>query len=134
MLRPALAYFALVFGAGFVLGPIRVTWLVPALGARAAELLELPVMGLVVFVVARWVVRRGRLRAAAAAIVGALALLLMVGAELGFAWALQGLSPLAYVASRDPVAGPVYAAMLLWFGAAPAVMARFSGSSASAGW
>jgi hypothetical protein len=130
---PALAYFALVFGAGFVLGPIRVGWLVPQVGARYAELIELPVMAFVVYCAARWVVRRWRLARGPAFVVGGVALSLMVAAELGLAWALQRLSPLDYVASRDVVAGPVYAATLLWFGGAPAVLARVSGSSATAG-
>jgi hypothetical protein len=50
ILKAALLYFAIVFGVGFVLGTIRTLWLVPRLGARAAELLEMPVM-LVVIVV-----------------------------------------------------------------------------------
>lgn len=50
---PALAYFAIVFGIGFLLGSIHVLWLVLQLGVRYAELTELPVMLIAVFFVAR---------------------------------------------------------------------------------
>ena len=50
-------YFGVVFGAGFALGTMRVLWLVPRLGERWAELLEMPVMGLVMFAAARGMVR-----------------------------------------------------------------------------
>jgi hypothetical protein len=52
---PALAYFAIVFGIGFLLGSIRVLWLVPQLGLRYAELAEMPIMLLAIFFAARWV-------------------------------------------------------------------------------
>jgi len=39
ILKAALAYFALVFGAGFMLGPIRILWVAPRLGERMAELM-----------------------------------------------------------------------------------------------
>ena len=51
-------YFAIVFGAGFVFGTVRVMWLVPTVGVRIAELTELPLMLAVVFFAARWVNRR----------------------------------------------------------------------------
>src|SRR5262245_56776337 len=51
-------YFAVVFETGFVLGPIRVPWVVPRVGIRAAELMEMPVMLVVVVLAARWIVRR----------------------------------------------------------------------------
>ncbi len=38
ILKPGVLYFAVVFGVGFVLGPIRILWVVPRLGARMAEL------------------------------------------------------------------------------------------------
>jgi hypothetical protein len=40
ILKAGLLYFALVFGAGFVLGAVRVLWIVSRFGARAAELME----------------------------------------------------------------------------------------------
>jgi malate dehydrogenase len=42
MLKAAVLYFALVFGAGFVLGPIRILWTVPRFGTRMAELMDTP--------------------------------------------------------------------------------------------
>ena len=56
--KAAVAYFALVLGAGFVLGTIRVPFLVPRLGERYAELLEMPIMFVVIVLAARYVVRR----------------------------------------------------------------------------
>lgn len=44
-------YFALVFGAGFVLGTFRVLWVVPSFGTRSAELMETPLMLAVEFTV-----------------------------------------------------------------------------------
>ena len=58
ILKAALLYFAFVFGAGFVLGPIRILWVAPRFGARMAELMEAPIMIAVLFLAARWVVRR----------------------------------------------------------------------------
>jgi len=55
-------YFALVFGAGFMLGPMRILCIAPRLGERTAELLEAPVMLAISILTARWVVRRLRFR------------------------------------------------------------------------
>lgn len=58
ILKAAVLYFALTFGAGFVLGSTRVLWLVSRVGERAAELMELPIMLAVTVLAARWVVGR----------------------------------------------------------------------------
>jgi hypothetical protein len=58
ILKAAVTYFALVFGAGFALGTIRMLWIVPRLGTRMAKVMEPPFMLAVRIVVARWVVRR----------------------------------------------------------------------------
>ena len=58
ILKAGVLYFALVFGAGFALGTIRVLWIVPQFGTRLAELMEAPFMLIVTIASARWVVRR----------------------------------------------------------------------------
>ncbi|MBI5038666.1 MAG: hypothetical protein HZC13_02705 [Nitrospirae bacterium] len=57
ILKSGALYFALTFGAGFVLGSIRVLWAVPRFGEKTAELMETPIMFVVIILTARWVVR-----------------------------------------------------------------------------
>jgi hypothetical protein len=116
-----LVYFGLVFGTGFVLGSIRVPFLVPRLGVRWAELLEAPFMAAATYIAARFVVRRLDVPNTAAhrIAVGLFALSVLVCAELILAALLQRLTPAEYVASRDPVSGPVYFALLGLFAAMP---------------
>ena len=123
-LRPALLYFALVLGTGFVLGTIRVPFLVPRLGERYAELLEMPFMFVAIVLAARFVARRFQLPPSLSMRlkVGFLALALSVGAELLLATVLQSRSLAEFIASRDPVSGSVYLAMLLLFALMPAIL------------
>jgi len=58
IVRAGVLYFALVFGAGFVLGTIRTLWIVPRLGTRMAELMETPIMLVITILAARWTVWR----------------------------------------------------------------------------
>ena len=126
ILQSGLWYFSVVFAAGFMLGPIRVLWLVPRVGERTAELLEAPVMLLVIVFAARWIV--GRFSAPPPAserlAVGGIALLLLLAAELTVVLWLRDLSIAQYTAERDPVAGLVYVAMLGLFGAMPLLVRR----------
>lgn len=125
VLRAGVCYFLIVFGFGFAFGVVRVLLLLPRLGERTAELIEMPLMLAVIFLASRWLVGRwpwlstGRFLAA-----GLLALILLLGAELILAWRLSGLDPLAYAASRDPVSGTAYAVSLLIFALAPAAFRR----------
>jgi len=126
VLKAASLYFALVFGTGFLLGMIRVPFLVPRLGIRSAELIEMPLMLVAIVLAARFVVRVfslpsdgfERIR------VGFLALALVAAAELSFAYLFQGLSPSQYFASRDAVSGLVYLAVLVLFALMPVVVSR----------
>lgn len=124
-LLAALSYFALVMGTGFVLGCIRVPFLVPRIGERYAELLEMPFMLLAILFAARSVVGRfGLTRLAIRLQVGFVALVLSVAAELMLAAALQGVPVARYVASRDPVSGSAYLVMLTLFALMPAIVGR----------
>lgn len=125
-LKAGLAYFAIVFGAGFVLAMIRIPLLEPRLGARWAELIEMPFMLAVIVIAARWVVRRmavppaftARLR------VGLVGLLLLLAFEFGPVLWLRGLTFSEYLATRDPVSGTVYYVMLGVFALLPLWLAR----------
>lgn len=123
-LKAAASYFGLVFGAGFVLGMIRVLLVAPRVGERAAELLEMPFMLAVVIVAARLVERRFALaRSVGVRVrVGAVALALLLAAELLLAVVLSGRSLADYVASRDPVAGGAYVAALAVYAAMPSIL------------
>lgn len=124
ILRAGAAYFALVLGAGFVLGSVRVPLLVPRLGARWAELIEMPVMLIVIVLAARWVVAHFALPPATGPrlATGLLALVLLVAAELGLAVLIQNQPLAATIASRDPVSGSVYLAMLGLFALMPLIL------------
>jgi hypothetical protein len=125
-LKAGALYFALVFGAGFVLGSIRVLWMVPRFGQRTAELMETPVMLVVTILAARWVA--GRLALPPSPLtrlgVGCIALGLLLVAEFTLVLWLRGLTISEYFASRDPVAGTMYILMLAVFALMPLLVAR----------
>ncbi|MFO7809460.1 hypothetical protein [Guyparkeria sp.] len=58
LVKAGTVYFLLVFAAGLVLSVFRELRLSPWLGAKAAELAEMPVMWLVIALAARWTGRR----------------------------------------------------------------------------
>jgi hypothetical protein len=120
------AYFAMVFAGGFVLGPIRVPFLVPLLGVRTAELLEMPIMFIVILLAARHGVRRFAVTPSAGPRLGvdAVALLFLLAAESTLVLGLQGVTLADYAASRDPVSGSVYLLMLDVFAAMPLLVGR----------
>ena len=125
-LRAGVLYFALVFGAGFVLGPIRILWLVPRVGQRAAELIEMPIMLAVIVVAARWVVRRTALPAGwrSRAAMGAVAAGLLVLVELTVVLWLQGMTLADYLAKRDPVSATAYYLSVGFFAVLPLLLGR----------
>ncbi len=126
ILKAGLLYFALVFGAGFVLGTIRTLWVVPRFGATTAELLEMPIIFVVSILTARRIVQRLLVPPTlfARLTMGGMALALLLAAEFSLVLWLRGLSIDAYFANRDPVSGTVYYVMLLVFALMPVVVSR----------
>jgi hypothetical protein len=94
ILKVSMLYFAVVFGAGFVLAPIRILWVVPHLGTRMAQLLEDPIMLVFIILAAGWIVRKLAVspKASSCLSMGGIALGLMLIAEFTFVAWLRGLS------------------------------------------
>ncbi len=125
ILKAGVLYFAIVFGAGFMLGPVRTLWVAPRFGTRMAELMETPIMLVVTIIAARWVVRRLALPSAASSRLGMgfTALGFILVAEFTLLLWLRGLSISESLATRDPVSGTVYYVMLGVFAIMPLLVA-----------
>jgi hypothetical protein len=125
ILKAGTLYFALVSGAGFVLGSIRILWAVPRFGTRVVELMETPIMFVVTILAARWIVRRLAVppKPSNRLDMGCVGLGLMLVAEFTLVLWLRGLSISEYLASRDPVSGTVYYVMLGVFCIMPLLVA-----------
>ena len=126
ILKAGLLYFALVCGAGFALGPLRILWVVPRFGTRMAELMETPIMFIVILIAARWIVRHLAIPSTPSRRLGmgCIALGFLLTAEFTLVLWLRGLSIREYLASRDPVSGTVYYVMLGVFAIMPLLVAR----------
>jgi len=126
ILRWSLAYFGLVFGVGFLLGPLRVLWLEPRLGVRTAQLVEAPFMLLAIVLAGRWVGVRLRTGYGASTrlAVGAMAAGLVLVADLGVGVGLRGMTIAEVFAGRDPVSGTVYYLLVALMALAPWALAR----------
>ena len=126
ILKAGVLYFALVFGAGFVLGAIRTLWVVPRFGTRMAELMETPIMLVITIVAARWIVHGLVVPSVLSSRLGMgfVALGLMLVAEFGFVLWLRRLSIREYLGTRHPVSGSVYYAMPVTFAIMPMLVAR----------
>lgn len=119
--RAAIAYWAVVFALGFVLGTIRVLWLAPMIGLLPATALELPVMLGASWFAADWVLLKFAIgRPFAALLMGAMAFALLLAAEYALAAVLIGQSPPDWLAGlREShallgLAGQVVFALMPW--------------------
>jgi hypothetical protein len=120
----ALIYFAVVFGAGLVLGPARVFWIEPWLGPTLAVLCEAPFL-VAAMIAGAWLAPRiaglgqgwqARL------LTGVLALLMQQIADLSVGFGLRGMALQEQIAYFRTPAGYVYIAMLVLFAAMPLIV------------
>ncbi len=118
MIRLAATYFVFIFAIGFALGVLRVLLLVPSLGARNAELLEIPIMLVAIYFVARWVATKATSQRQAYG-VGVLALAMLLTAEVALAAILFGKSPAEALFHKDPLSGTAYYMSLAVFALMP---------------
>jgi hypothetical protein len=124
IIRVSVLYFAIVFAAGFVLGTLRVFFMVPLIGVRLAELIEVPIMVLISYITARSLIERFDIpyTLAGRIAMGAIGLGLLLLAEFGFVLWMQRLTINEYIASRDPISGTAYVISLLIFAIFPLIV------------
>jgi hypothetical protein len=125
-LKSGLLYFAVVFGVGLALGPIRMIYVVPRLDSRWSELLEMPIMLAVTVLAARRTIRRFAVPPTSSSRLGMgfLALVLMLIAEFALVLRLRGMPITEYLVTRDPVSGTAYYITLIAFALMPLFVAR----------
>ena len=127
VLKAGAVYFLIMFGVGWILGPIRELWAVPRFGRLTDVLLEAVIMLIAMAVSSRWVIRRFQVKPTFGSTIsmGIVALAILVPAELsGVVW-VRGLSLSEYLASFATAPGLVSLLMfLLFFAAMPTLVTR----------
>ncbi|XUU61634.1 hypothetical protein ACRAQ6_05015 [Erythrobacter sp. HA6-11] len=94
VVRAAFAYFALIFGLGFVLGTVRVLWLAPLVGETTAGFIEMPIILGASWLAARWLVGKfATTRSGEALAMGALAFVMLMLAEVMLGVTLFEMTP-----------------------------------------
>src|ERR1700751_4305930 len=128
ILGAAILYFIIVFGVGFMLGPIRVFLLEPRIGNPAAVRCEAPFLLVAILVGSRVAPQVARLepRNSALLAVGLIALVMQQFADVTVGLALRGISLAEVVARFATAEGVIYAVLLALFAAMPAVVNRTS--------
>jgi len=124
--KAGIAYFAIVFAAGFVLGTVRTLVLAPRIGAFGAVLIELPLMLAVAWLVCRWLVRQLAVGSAWSErlLMGVVAFVLLMIAELILSVAAFGGTVPGFIAALGTPEGALGLAGQLAFAALPLVVRR----------
>jgi hypothetical protein len=127
-MRAGLAYFGVVFAAGFVLGTLGVTVLAPAVGDFTAVLLELPFMIGISWLACASLVRRLAVPPETTSRVkmGGVAFLCLIAAELALSAAAFGRGPGAFATDLTRPAGAAGLAGQVLFALFPWLQARRS--------
>jgi MFS family permease len=129
LIKAGITYFGIVFGAGFILGPIRILLLVPNLGERLAELIELPLMLIVIIFAARRIIEKfeAPYLISQRLSIGFIALSILLLFEFTLVLKLRGITITEYFQSRDPISGTAYYLSLLVFALMPMFVGKDKG-------
>lgn len=121
VLRAAAIYFALVFLAGLALGPARVLWLEPWIGATLAVLCEAPLLIIAMWFAAPAAAAWGGLNGGWASRlgVGVIALVLQQVADLAVGFGLRAMTFADQVAYFLTPPGGIYVVTLILFALMP---------------
>lgn len=118
--KAGLAYWALVFALGFLLGTIRVLFLEGSVGPLAATVIELPLMLAASWLAARWAFMRFAVSGTRSAFaMGMLAFFLLMGSELMLTIVMPGNSPGQWAARMGTPAGATGLLGQVLFGVIP---------------
>jgi hypothetical protein len=125
-IRAGALYFAIVFAAGFVLGALRVTVLMPLIGELPAVALELPVILFISWIACRRLIAQFSVPAMAPhrAAMGALAFGLLMLAELALSVLVFDRSGAEYLAGLQSAPGLLGLAGQLVFASMPLGLLR----------
>ena len=114
-------YFLIVFGVGFVLGPVRVYWLERQLGETMATLCEAPFPLIAIVLAARWLPKVLRLRTniTSLAAMGVGALFLQQLADFAVGSVLRGITLAQQLSHLARPAGLIYTTLVIIFAVMP---------------
>jgi hypothetical protein len=123
LLTAAALYFCMVFLVGAVLGPLRVLWLEPFLGATLAVLCETPLLILAMSLAAHWAPVWARFEGGWLSFLamGVLALALQQVADLAVGFGLRGMTFDAQLRYFETPPGWIYAFCLVVFAFMPMI-------------
>jgi hypothetical protein len=120
----AVLYSLIVFGVGFILGPVRVLWLEPLIGRTAATLCEAPLILAAMMFAALWVPSKIGMGADTWSLVnmGLMALGILILADVSVGTAIRGITWTAQFAYFATPAGLIYLGLLAVFALMPALI------------
>jgi hypothetical protein len=136
LIRPAgagFAYAILTFAVGFALGTVRVLLVVPRMGPTVAVFLEVPVILAASWWISRLCIARFKVSRAVAArlVMGVVAFLVLMLAEVTLSALLFGRSVTGYLASLTTPAGAIGLAAQLAFAGLPLIQATLANPPAA---
>ena len=122
----AFIYFGIVFGIGFLLGTIRVIFLLPYMEERWAELFEMPFMLIAITLTARYLVHKyPAVSLRTWLYIGFLALLLLLCVEFTIVLGIREISFFEYIDSRDVISGSAYIVSLIIYMLMPSYIYKY---------